>query len=199
MLHAGRWGNHAPEADETMKIDYVGRNFHPDDRVRQFTEEKLRKVVKFVEEPVEVRVTLEVEKHRNVADLHVTHRHGSLQASEEMDSMLDAINLAVDKMEKQARRSKKKATDSRRRAQRSNNGHEWPLDIVEAKSIGGGATPRVIRSSMIQIKPMSIEEAALRLQDAEHDFVVFRDAATDKVAVLYRRKDENYGLIAPEL
>lgn len=181
-----------------MNIDYVGRNYQLDDRVREYTEDKLRKMLKFVEEPVEVRVTLEVEKHRNTADLHVAHRYGVLQATEQMPDMLDAINLAVDKVEKQARRSRKKYTETRRRAQRENNGHEWPVDVVEAGSIGGGATPRVIKSSLLQIKPMSIEEAALHLQDSKNEFVVFRDAASDRVNVLYRRKDQNYGLIAPE-
>jgi putative sigma-54 modulation protein len=56
----------------------------------------------------------------------------------------------------------------------------------------------VIRSSRLQIKPMSIEEAALELDGGKNDFVVFRDAASDRVSVLYKRKDNNYGLIAPD-
>lgn len=182
-----------------MNIDYVGRNFHLDDRIRDFTEDKLRKALKFIEEPAEIRVTLEVEKHRHHADIHVAHRHGVLQAAEEMDSMLDAINLAVDKLEKQARRSRKKFMDTRRRAQRSNNGHHWPVSVVEGASLAaGGGGARVISSSLLEIKPMSIEEAAMQLQDSKNEFVVFRDATSDKVSVLYRRKDDHYGLIAPE-
>jgi putative sigma-54 modulation protein len=182
-----------------MNIDYVGRNYHLDDRVREFTEDKLHKMLKFVEEPIEVRVTLEVEKHRHRAEFHVVHRFGVLQADQEMDSMHDAINLAVDKLEKQARRGRKKFMDSRRRAQRTNNGHHWPLEIVEGASLLAGAGgPRVIATSLLEIKPMSIEEAALQLQDSKHEFVVFRDSANDRVSVLYKRRDANYGLIAPE-
>ena len=182
-----------------MQIDYVGRNYHPDDEVRSHVEDKLRKVVKFLAEPVEVRVTLEVEKHRHRAEVHVAHRFGVLQADQEMDSMLDALNLAVDKLEKQARRGRKKFMDSRRRAQRSNNGHHWPLEIVEGASLqAGGGGPRVIANRLLEIKPMSIEEAALQLEESKNEFVVFRDSASDRVSVLYKRRDANYGLIAPE-
>ena len=111
--------------------------------------------------------------------------------------MYDAINLAVDKTEKQARRSRKKFRDKRRKADRS-NGNQWPVEVLERSSIGGGGSPRIIKSSVISIKPMSIDEAALQLEDSENDFVVFRDAGSDQVSVLYKRRDQNYGLISPE-
>lgn len=99
-----------------MNIEYVGRNVMIDDALRRYTEEKLRKVEKFLEDPVEVRLTLDLERHRHVADLHLTHRHGVLQATEETaDDWRDAINAAVDKVEKQARRDRKRAVARRRR------------------------------------------------------------------------------------
>ena len=76
--------------------------------------------------------------------------------------------------------------------------HEVPfVDILERESVEGGGTPRVISSTHLQIKPMTIEEAALLLEESKNEFVVFRDASSDRVAVLYKRKDNNYGLIAP--
>lgn len=101
-----------------MSIEFVGRGFHPDEKLRQFATEKLGKATKFLEDPIEVRVTLTEEKHRHTADLHVAHRHGVLQAAEEHDNVYDAVNLAVDKVEKQARRSRKKFQDNRRRSGR---------------------------------------------------------------------------------
>src|SRR3989304_3991713 len=98
-----------------MNIEYVGRNFELDGRVRAYTETKLKKALKFLAEPVEVRVTLEVEKHRQIAELHINPRRGVLHATEENTDILDAINLAVDSVEKQARRGRKKAVDQRRR------------------------------------------------------------------------------------
>ncbi len=184
-----------------MNIEYVGRNFEVDDNVRAFTEGKLaKKVTKFVDDPVEIRVTLETEKHRNIADLHIAHKHGVLQATEETGDMYEAINMAVDKVEKQARRSKKKFIDRRRRADRvTTNGQRWPMDVLARESLGGETGPRIIKSTHLPIKPMSIEEAALWLEDGKNEFVVFRDSTSNRVNVLYKRKDDNYGLIAPEL
>jgi len=71
------------------------------------------------------------------------------------------------------------------------------VEVLESNSVRGGA-PRIIESTHMSIKPMTIEEAALRLEDSELAFVVFRDSTSDRVNVLYRRKDQNYGLIAPE-
>jgi putative sigma-54 modulation protein len=181
-----------------MNIEYVARNYPLGDAIRGFTESKLQKVTKFLEEPVEVRVTLEVEKHRQIAELHVAHRHGVLQAREETGDMRDTVNAAVDKVEKQARRARKRFMDRRRRADRV-DGQQWPVAVVERGSIAGGGPPRIIEATALSIKPMTIEEAALALADASEGFVVFRDAQSDKVSVLYRRSDDNFGLISPEL
>ncbi|HRC87480.1 MAG TPA: sigma 54 modulation/S30EA ribosomal C-terminal domain-containing protein, partial [Thermoanaerobaculia bacterium] len=112
----------------------------------------------------------------------------------------DALNLAIDKVEKQARRSKSKAVDKRRRASRSADGqNHWPMDVLEAESLGSGEPPRVIKSSRLEIKPMSIDDAALALTSSKNDFIVFREAGTERIHVLYRRRDQNLGLISPEL
>jgi putative sigma-54 modulation protein len=100
-----------------MNIEYVGRNVAIDDALRRYAESKLTKVTKHLEEPVEVRLTLDLERHRHLADLHVGHRHGVLQATEETAvEWRDAINAVVDKIAKQARRGRKKASARRRRA-----------------------------------------------------------------------------------
>ena len=180
-----------------MKIDYVARNLELDDRIRDFTSDKLEKISKFLDEPVDIHVTLEQEKHRSIAELRIAHRFGVLQAAEETDDILGAINLAIDKAEKQARRSRKKYMDKRRKADRIHGNH-WPIEVLEASSLGAGQSPQIVKSTVLSIKPMSLDEAALRLENSRNDFVVFRDATSDEVNVLYKRKDSNYGLISPE-
>src|SRR5262245_11748734 len=180
-----------------MKTEIIGRNVQVDDRLRKSVEQKLKKLEKFLDEPVEMRVTLGAERHRHVAELHVTHRLGVLQGTEESDgNLLDAVQRAVSKVEEQARRSHGKLVDKRRRG---NHHPRWPVAVLDQRSVGGGGVPRVIETSHLSIKPMTIEEAALELDASEHGFVVFRDSASDRLSVLYKRKDQNYGLIAPEL
>lgn len=178
-----------------MKTEIIGRNVNVDDRLRAFAEQKLQKLEKFIEEPAESRLTLTSERHRHVAELHVTHRQGDFKATEETDgNFRDAVHRVVDRVEEQARRAHQKTVDKRRRG----SNHRWPVEVLEQGSLAGGA-PRVIETGQLHIKPMTIEEAALELDGSEDGFVVFRDSTSDRLSVLYKRKDQNYGLIAPEL
>ena len=183
-----------------MNIEFQSRHYELDDEIREYANRKLEKVTRFLEEPIEIRVTLQGTKHGRVADLHVSHRHDVLQVAEETDEMRDAINLAVDKLQRLAKRSRKKFQGRRRRADRKTNGaNAWPLEVVERHSVSDQEGPRIIESTELTIKPMSLEEAALGLDASEHQFVVFRNAANDRVSVLYKRSDSHYGLISPEL
>jgi len=181
-----------------MNVEYVARHFELTDEIRGYAEKKLEKALKFVEEPIDARVTLVQEKHRHTAEIKLSHRHGVVQATEETDDMADAINLAADKIEKQVRRGRKKFLDQRRRKDRRIEEHQWPLEVLEAESLTAGGGRRVIKRSALPIKPMSVEEAALHLEASRSDFVVFKDASSDQVSVLYKRRDANYGLISPE-
>lgn len=184
-----------------MNIEIVGRSGEVDVATRELANKKLEKVLKFVEEPIEARFTFELDRHRHVVELHLAHRHGTLQSHEEAEGWTEAVNRVVDKTEKQARRGRERAQDRRRRAQRTPEqpwtGSSWPIDVVEKGSLGTGGRPRIVKSSLLQIKPMSLDEAALALEASAHEFVVFRDAESDEVNVLYKRKDNHYGLIAP--
>ena len=183
-----------------MNIEYVGRHVQLDERIRSRAAEKLAKVAKFLKEPIEVHVTLETEKTRQIAELRVSHLHGSLLARNEGHDLMDALDSAIEALEEQARRGRKRASDKRRREGRSAAARrDWPMDVLLRESVGHGETPRVVKSSVLEIKPLTIDEAAATLESTNHEFVVFRDAGSEKVNVLYRRRDGNYGLISPEL
>ncbi len=180
-----------------MQVDYVGRGLQITDEVRDYVASKLESAHRFLEEPVEIHVMLEEEGHRQIAEIHVHHRFGSLQAEKETDDLRQSIHDAVEKIEKQARRSRKKYMDRRRKEDRKRV-HEWPVEVVERDSVGGREEVRIIKRSSLTIEPMTMEEAAARLEDASNDFVVFRDAALGQINVLYKRRDGHYGLISPE-
>jgi putative sigma-54 modulation protein len=102
-----------------MIIEYVGRGSTVvDEQVRGYAAEKLRKMLKFLDEPVDVHVALVDEGHEQVAEVHVNHRFGRLHTRASAPLLLDAINAAGDALETQAERARKKQTDRRRRAQR---------------------------------------------------------------------------------
>jgi len=181
-----------------MNIEFVGRHVAVEERHRKVAAEKLGKLAKFLAPPIDVQVELEAEKRRVTADLHLRHRHGELHAREESHDLAEALTLAIAALEKQAQRSRKRAVDRRRRSARAGADAHWPLAVVAGESLRSGESPRIIRSSRLEIKPMTIDEAALALESSKHEFVVFLDSESDRVSVLYKRRDENYGLIAPE-
>jgi putative sigma-54 modulation protein len=101
----------------------------------------------------------------------------------------------VDKIERQLRRYKerikahKPENDSRER--------QVKKSVVEAESIEQRREPVVIKTKTFSIKPMSVDEAVMQMDLLHKDFLVFTDAGTDNLSVIYRRRDGNYGLIEP--
>jgi putative sigma-54 modulation protein len=182
-----------------MEVEFVARHYVADEALRNAAADKLRRVAKLLEEPIEVRLTFEKEKHRESVDAQIAHRHGTLQATEEGASMRESLDLLIDNLAEQAKRARKRYQDRRRsQARRAQADAHWPLDVVEKASVGDDGSPRIVRSSLLRIKPMTLEDAGLELESARLGFVVFRDAATQRINVLFRRDDGNYGLIAPE-
>ena len=107
--------------------------------------------------------------------------------------MYMALSRAVGKIEKQALRLKKKIIDRKHTARKTSSVAPNPDGQIEA-------TPppvRIIPARRYAIKPMTAEEAALDLSSTVANFVVFRDADTNRVGVLYKRQDGNFGLIEP--
>lgn len=182
-----------------MKIDYIARKVDLTDQTRQLAEKKLAKITKYFNDILDVRLELELERHLHVVDLAIKGKDFDVKATAQNKDLMAAIQDAVDKLEIQARRAKTRLKDHKKRAGSGAKAErDWSVDVLEHESIASGQ-PRIVERSSIPIKPMSIEEAAMQLDDSANNFLVFRNASSDKVNVLYRRADRNLGLITPEL
>lgn len=186
-----------------MQIEFSTRHVEIDDGIRSWTQERIGRVARYLHEPVEVRVALEGtagDKHLIGAEIHAAHRHGELHARVEDVDLREAIQRATAAVERQAKRSRERAVDKRRRASReAAQARQWPVEVLSRESLRQGGTPRIVKSSNFAIEPMTVDQAALRLETSKNAFVVFHDAERDRVSVLYKRRDDDYGLIAPEL
>lgn len=181
-----------------MKIEYVARNdIQLNDTIRHFAEKKLRKVVKYFNHILEIRVELAQERHLYAADIFINGKDFDIKSKAQAKELTGAIQEAVDKLENQASKAKTRLKDRKRAGEASEMTAGWSVDVLERESVRTG-TPTIVRTSTIPIKPMTVEEAALQLEDSRSEFIVFRNAATDRINVLYRRKDKNFGLITPE-
>ncbi len=187
-----------------MAPEISGRNFEVTHEIRDLLQKKLSKVEeKLFDDVIDVRVVLQVEKYRNICEIIIVGKDHHVKTVQESDeSMPDAINSAVDHVKRQAQKNRKKISDHRTgRSKSSAPADEWAVQVLDPERLAEKTEdngPRIIKTSNLSIRPMSIEHAALLLDDSKNEFIVFRDVDTDKVSVIYKRKDNNLGLIAPE-
>jgi len=183
-----------------MDIDFVARKVELNDQIRQLTEKKLSKVEKYFNQILDVRAEFSQERHLHQVELYINGKDFDARATAQHKDLRTAIQEAVDKLENQAKKAKArlKGQKGRKRPAETLAAPDWSIDVLEPDSISSGS-PRIVKTTTISVKPMSIEEAALQLEDSSNDFIVFLNAASGKVNVLYRRRDNNLGLITPEL
>ncbi len=187
-----------------MATVVTGRNFEVTPETRSLLDKKLSKVVdKLFDDVIDVRVVLQVEKYRNICEILIAGKDHDVKAVQESDeSMPDAINAAVDHVKRQAQKNRKRIRDHHKPGRGTDVVTDWTVQVLEPgrlRTENDGNRPRIIKTNNLPIRPMSIEEAALRLDDSKNEFIVFRDLDTDKISVIYKRKDNNLGLIAPEV
>src|SRR5260370_24337468 len=188
-----------------MATGIIGRNFEVTPDIRTLIDKKLAKIVdKLFADVIEIRCVLQVQKYRNICEILIVGKEHDVKTVQESDdSMLDAINAAIDHVKRQAQQNRKKIRDHHRKDgnhAKVDRVTEWAVQVLEPGHLRerkGARSPRIVKTNNLPIRPMSIEEAALRLDDSKNDFIVFRDLDTDRVSVIYKRRDDNLGLIAP--
>jgi putative sigma-54 modulation protein len=186
-----------------MATEISGRNYEIPPDIRDMVEKKLAKIQeRLFDDVIDVRVVLQVEKYRNICEILITGKDHDVKTVQESDeSMQDAVNSAMDHLKRQAQKNRKKIRDHHRRDGAKPVVNEWAVQVLEPGQLREESeqrAPRIVKTNNIPIRPMSIEEAALRLDDSKNEFIVFRDLDTDRVSVIYKRRDNNLGLIAPE-
>jgi ribosome hibernation promoting factor len=176
-----------------MQINVTFRHVDPTPALRTHAEEKLERMVrKYLHRPVDAHVILSVAKERHVAEVTLQADHVTMFAKEETTDLYAAIDLAVEKLEHQAQKLRAK-----RKEHKGPSGGTRSRADAEEPAVDGTARPRVI-ARRVSAKPMHVDEAVEMLGRTGDDFLVFTNAASQALAVLYRRKDGNFGLIETE-
>jgi putative sigma-54 modulation protein len=192
-----------------MSTEISGRNFEVTPALHEMIETKLARLTdKLFDDVIEIRCVLQLEKYRNICEILIVGKEHDVKAVQESDdSMQDAVNATLDHLKRQAQKNREKIRDHHRKdggASKSAPVTDWTVQILEPGRLRhngddtGESRPRIIKTSNLPIRAMSIEDAALRLDDSKNEFIVFRDLDNDRVSVMYKRQDQNLGLIAPE-
>ena len=181
-----------------MRILFTGRKAHLTPALKALAESKLVKLEKYLGAILDSHVILSREKHRHVAEIVVKARAQTLAAKGEAVEFQDALAACTDRLLTQARKVSGRRTD-RRKGRGSWNGRRRgaPDEMPVVAGGSDGALP-VVLMGRVAVRPMSIREAVLRAQDSERPVLVFRDLASQQVAVLFRRPDGQFGLVETE-
>jgi putative sigma-54 modulation protein len=184
-----------------MTTEFTGRNIEITPALRSFTEKKLAKLGRYLDGITEAHVILRVEKHRQSAEIIVSSRRAKLSGSETTADLYASIGKVLEKLERQAKKLKEKRTWGKARVKGAASIRAVRAVRAERAASDGdaAAAPRLIRTKRYALKPMTVDEAVLQVQGSRDSFLVYRDAGSQRVSVIYRRADGNLGLIEPEI
>lgn len=174
-----------------MNIIISGKNIDVTEGLRTAVVEKLSKLERYFTPETEVIVTLSVEKERQKIEVTIPVKGNVIRSEQVSNDMYVSIDLVEEVIERQLRKYKTKIIN---RQQEAGNFQKAYIenDYMEDEEI------RIIRSKKFGMKPMFPEDACVQMELLGHNFFVFRNAETNEVNVVYKRKGDTYGLIEPE-
>jgi putative sigma-54 modulation protein len=178
-----------------MKIIFKGKHIEVTDAMRNYIEKRLSKIERHFDHILEVIVTLSVEKNRQIVEATLQARRALIRAEEETNDMYTSIDKVADKLERQIQKYKEKYFQKPHPGTEKKGLANQEVDAEDSES---DKIAKIVKTKRFAIKPMSVEEAAMQMDLLGHNFFVFANDNTNKVNVLYKRKDGNFGLIEPE-
>lgn len=178
-----------------MQIEVSFKQMEQSDALRSYTAEKLEKVLKPLVEPINAQVVLLVEKYRHVVKVTV-HANGIvIKGKEETSDMYSSIDLVMDKLDRQVKKFRDKIVQhGNREALREYRASHRVLTEVSSEG-----SPEVIPQKELILKPMSVDEALMQMELLNKSFLLFNNAETNSLNVIYVRDDGHFGLIQPQL
>ena len=178
-----------------MEIYVRGDNIKVTKAIQDYAQEKLGKIEKYLGDSNNVRATVmvNVKGHRQKVEVTIPLKTVILRAEETREDLYAAIDVVVDKLERQIRKNKTKLQSKKMKEIFSKDFMFESIEKVEEEN-----EDKIVKRKKVEVKPMSEEEAILQMELLEHQFYIFKDAETDKVAVVYKRKEGNYGIIESE-
>ena len=177
-----------------MNMSFNFKNFDPSDHLRAYAKGRFGKIAKYITNPdnTDLQVNLEVEKFRHRAEVVLISDNIHLSANEESEDMYSTVDLLLDKLEAQVRKFRDKGK-SKKKGGNARLDDTKTSEVVESEE----QRPLIVPSNRFSPKPMLVDEAAMQLGSLDDDFLVFLNAETERVNVIYYRKNGAFGLIDP--
>lgn len=178
-----------------MQVSFTEKSIQLAAAERELAERKLQRLARYFRQARQARITHTRERQQDVVEVQVDLDGRILRAEAQAGDFRSALDLVVERLEKQVRRTKDRM--------RSHKGRTSAVDFVslfadlpdEASPEGEQSQGSIVRRKRFAIKPMTEEEAALQMEMLQHNFFAFFDATSGEFNVVYRREDGNYGLL----
>ncbi len=175
-----------------MNISITFRNSEVDKWQREFIEDKITKLRKYIDGPCEAHVVLAVEKFRQVAEINFLANGLNINSKEEAKEMSLAIDNAIEKVERQLKKHREKIREHKTVNRASG---EPPAPDAALNQTEVSTTARIAEFRKVVLRHLSPEDAVLEMETQDSGFVVYRDASNGRICVLYRLNDGNYALL----
>lgn len=176
-----------------MQTSFTFRNMETGEWLKDYVNKKLARIERYMDKPVSVNVILSVDKFRNIAEIKLSAKNIALQGKEEAKEMTLAVDNVIDKIERQMKKYKGKIKNHKDVTSIGENIVPEELPAEEYEEYSGD--PEVVETRKVVLKPMSLEDATLEMDESRNMFVIYRDSSSENVCVIYRRDDGNYVLI----
>lgn len=173
-----------------MRITITGKNIDLTDGIKTAVTERLGKLEKYFTEDTDIYVTMGVEKERQKIEVTIPMKGNIIRTEQVSNDMYVTIDLVEEVIERQLKKYKNKLVTQYQ------SGANLQKEFIEKETEDDEV--RIIRTKRFGMKPMFPEDACVQMDLLGHDFFVFRNADTEEVNVVYRRKGNTYGLIEPE-
>lgn len=175
-----------------MRYIMYGKNIEVTEGLKKAVEEKIGKLERYFTPETEVHATFSVEKDRQKIEITIPMKGTMIRAEQDSTDMYASIDMVEEIIERQLRKYKNKLIDKKQSAESFSK-------AFAAEEIPEDEEIKIVRTKRFAMKPMHVEEACVQMELLGHDFFVFRNAETDEVNVVYKRKGNTYGLIEPEI
>lgn len=178
-----------------MNIRYTAKQLEITPEIRSYCEKRLKTIAKLLRPPVEVDIVLSMEKYRYKAEINLKAKGLVAVAEEVSPDLMTTLGQALDSLQNRVKREREKVRQKKRRLSRETR---RTVLTAMAEQAAGEKEKRVIRMNDYSLKPMSVDEALLQLELKRKEVFVFRRQGDERLAVVFKRRDGNYGLIEPE-
>lgn len=177
-----------------MKISIRGDKVKITDAMNNYVTEKLKKIDKYLDNPEEVKanVVVKIEKQGQKVEITIPLKNFILRAEETQEDIYAAVDTITDKIERQIRKNKTKLQSQ---AKKSREIKEFAIASINEINDEEENNNKIVKRKKIEVKPMSEEEAILQMELLGHDFYLYVDRDTMKPTLVYKRKDNQYGII----